>query len=338
MLRPSRVLIAAAAALLLTACGGTPDPSASISASPSPSPSVTDSASPTPTPTPTPTIPATSSLDGITVTGKRLEAPKIEFTKPLRIDQTRVEVLEPGDGPKATASGYVTVHYYGVNGRTGEVFDESFKNGKPVTFSLAGVIPGFQKGLTGQQAGSRVLIAVPGEDGYDSSYQIDPQYAPAGYELFDTLLFVVDIVDVSLPEPSGTAVTPPAGLPTVSTGTGKPTVTIPSTDAPTTMTAQTLIEGTGRKIEAGDTILARYVGYSWKTGQLIDDGFDKPTSEALKNLIPGWTKGLKGKPVGSRVLLVLPPADGFPEGANNPPLEKGDTIVYVVDLLFAYAG
>lgn len=39
---------------------------------------------------------------------------------------------------------------------------------------------------------------------------------------------------------------------------------------------------------------------------------------------------------GSRVLLVLPPEYGYPDGANNPPLEKGDTIVYVVDILFAY--
>jgi peptidylprolyl isomerase len=327
------VLIAAAAALVLTACGGgSPDSSVSPSASPSPSPS--DSASPTPTPTPT--IPATSSLDGITVTGKRLEAPKVEFDTPLRIDQTRFEVVEPGEGPTAVGDGMVTVHYYGVNARTGEVFDESFADGAPATFQLSRVIPGFQKGLTGQQAGSRMLIAVPGEDGYDPSYQISPEYAPEGYELFDTLLFVVDIIDVSLTEPAGTAVTPPAGLPTVSAGTGKPTVTIPAAEAPSAMVAQTLIEGTGRKVEAADTIVARYVGYSWKTGELFDDGFDTPTSEQLEKLIPGWTKGLKGKTVGSRVLLVLPPADGFPEGANNPTVEKGDTVVYVVDLLFAY--
>lgn len=317
---------------MLTACGGSPEPSVSQSASPSPSP--TDSA--TPTPTPSPTIPVTSSLDGITVTGKRLETPKVEFDKPLRIDQTRFEVLEPGEGPKASEDGMVTVHYYGVNGRTGEVFDESISKGAPVTFPLNQVIAGFKKGLTGQQPGSRVLIAVPGEDGYDESYKIDPQFAPDGYELFDTLLFVVDVIDVSLTEPAGTVVTPPAGLPTVTPGTGKPTVTIPASAAPSAMAAQTLIEGTGRKVEDGDTILARYVGYSWKTGELFDDGFATPTSEQLANLIPGWTKGLKGKTVGSRVLLVLPPADGFPEGANNPPVEKGDTVVYVVDLLFAY--
>jgi peptidylprolyl isomerase len=37
------------------------------------------------------------------------------------------------------------------------------------------------------------------------------------------------------------------------------------------------------------------------------------------------------------VLLVLPPADGFPKGSNNPPVEAGDTVVYVIDILFTSA-
>jgi peptidylprolyl isomerase len=34
---------------------------------------------------------------------------------------------------------------------------------------------------------------------------------------------------------------------------------------------------------------------------------------------------------------VLPPAEGFPKGSNNPPVEEGDTVVYVVDILFTSA-
>ncbi|MDQ7993732.1 MAG: FKBP-type peptidyl-prolyl cis-trans isomerase [Propionicimonas sp.] len=331
MLHPARVLIAAAAvALTLTACSGTP------SETTSPSPSESPTASATPTPTPTPTVPVSDSLDAITVTGKPLEAPKVDFEAPFAVDQTRFEVLVPGDGPKVAEDGYVTVHYYGVNARSGETFDESYADGTPATFPLSGVIAGFQKGLTGQQAGSRVLIAVPGSDGYDAAYQMDPSYAPDGYELYDTLLFVVDVLEVSLNEPSGKVVTPPDGLPTVSPGTGKPTVTIPDGEPPAKLVSQTLIQGTGAKIGADDTIQARYVGVSWKTGEVFDDGFDTPTTGALKDLLPGWTKALEGKTVGSRVLLVLPPADGYPEGSNNPPVEKGDTVVYVIDLLFAY--
>ena len=53
-------------------------------------------------------------------------------------------------------------------------------------------------------------------------------------------------------------------------------------------------------------------------------------------LIPGFVKGLTNQTVGSRVLLVIPPADAYPEGnKSSPQVEKGDTIVYVVDILFA---
>ena len=47
------------------------------------------------------------------------------------------------------------------------------------------------------------------------------------------------------------------------------------------------------------------------------------------NLAAGLAK------VGQRVLLVLPPADGYPQGSNSPPVEAGDTVVYVVDILYA---
>ncbi len=274
------------------------------------------------------------SLDAITVTGKQLKKPTVKVKTPFAIDKTRVEVLDQGTGYKALADGSVTIHYYGVDGRTGDVFDESYSGGTPVTFSLAQVITGFKDGLTGQRAGSRVLIAMPGSDAYDAAGGA----SDAGIEVGDTLIFVVDLIAVSVDQPEGKVLTPPAGLPKVTGGAAdKPTVTIPSGSAPTKMSSTVLIEGTGPKVAKSDTITARYVGYSWKTGKLIDDGFDTPTSGTLSSLIPGWTTGLAGKRVGSRVLLVLPPADGFPEGSNNPPVDAGDTVVYVVDILFTQA-
>lgn len=324
----ARLIPVVAGLLLLTACGS---PSATPSTSTSPSAST--SATPSASPTPSSTVKAQSSLDGITVKGAIGKKPTVTFDKPFAIDQTRVEVLVKGSGPKASADGSVTMDYYGVNGRDGKNFDESF-SGTPATFPLNQVIAGFGKGLTGQQAGSRVLIAIPGADGYDAMGGNEA----AGIAVGDTLIFVVDVLAVSVTEPSGKVVEPPAGLPKVTGGAAdKPTVTIPSGSAPTSMSAVALIEGTGAKVAKGDTITARYVGYSWKTGKLIDDGFATPTSGALSGLIPGWQSGLLGKKVGSRVLLVLPPADGFPKGSNNPPVEAGDTVVYVIDLLFTQA-
>ena len=330
-----RLLIPAAVALLsVTACGAPASTPTPVPATPSASASATTSATPSPSATPTPTVPVSDSLKAIKVTGERLSAPKVTFTAPFAIDKTRVEVLKAGTGAKASADGYVTVHYYGVNARTGTVFDESYTDQATATFPLGQVIAGFKIGLTGQSEGSRVLIAMPGSDGYDAAGGTSDGSIAVG----DTLIFVVDIVAVSLTQPSGKVVAAPSGGPTVTgSAADKPVVTIPSSAAPSAMRVATLIEGTGAAVAKGDVIRARYVGYSWKTGKLIDDQFATASDGELSSTIPGWQSGLVGKKVGSRVLLVLPPESGYPKGSNNPPIEAGDTIVYVVDLLFAYS-
>jgi len=40
--------------------------------------------------------------------------------------------------------------------------------------------------------------------------------------------------------------------------------------------------------------------------------------------------------VGSRILLVLPPADGYGAQGNPPKIAGDDTLVFVVDILAAY--
>jgi peptidylprolyl isomerase len=316
--------VAVACLFALTACG-------SPSSSPSPSGTLTPAA--TASASPSASVTVQTSLDGITVTGKQLKAPKVTFKSPFAIDKTRSRVLIPGKGNTVLATGLVTVHYYGVNGRTGKVFDQSYSRKATATFPLDQVITGFRLGLTGQKVGSRVLIAMPGTDGYDANGGSSDGSIAVG----DTLIFVVDIVGASVAQPSGKTVTPAAGLPTVTgDAASKPTVTIPKATAPTSMSAQVLIQGSGAKVAKGQTIYARYVGYSWKTGKLIDDQFTTPSEGTLASTIPGWQSGLVGKSVGSRVLLVLPPKYGYPQGSNNPPLEAGDTIVYVIDILYTY--
>ncbi len=53
-------------------------------------------------------------------------------------------------------------------------------------------------------------------------------------------------------------------------------------------------------------------------------------------MIPGWDTGLVGQTVGSRVLLVVPPAQGYGEAGNPPTIAGDDTLVFVVDILGAY--
>ena len=229
----------------------------------------------------------------------------------------------------------VEVNYYGVDGRTGETFDESFSRGTPVAFSLAQVVPGFSKGLVGQRQGSRVVIAMPGKDGYDASGG-NPQ---AGIEVGDTLIFVVDLVNVQLDGPQGPAVKPKAGLPTVTAAKdGSPQITVPKTAPPTTLQVQPLIQGKGKKVGENDQVTFDYRWVRWSDGKLLEESYSgEPATAALSGLLPGMVKGLTGQTVGSRVLLVIPPAEGYPDGNPTPSVAPKETLVMVVDILFTQA-
>ncbi|MFT4166906.1 MAG: FKBP-type peptidyl-prolyl cis-trans isomerase [Microlunatus sp.] len=330
MLKTLLVAGVAVSLSLLGACGKEGDPAATASPSPSASAgSPSASASPSKA-----AVKASDSLDAIKVTGAYGKSPKVTVKAPFAIDKTRTTVLSKGDGPTIKEGSTVTVDYYGVDARTGKKFDDSFSRGAPATFSLAQVVPGFSKGLTGQKQGSRVLIGMPGTDGYDAS----GGNAQAGIEVGDTLLFVVDIVAVPLDGPEGTAVEPKAGLPKVTDKDGVPEITIPKTDPPAKLVAQPIIKGKGAKVAESDTITFNYRWYTWD-GKLVEESYkDKPAEYQLAGLLPGMAKGLKGQTVGSRVLLVIPPADGYPDGNATPKIEKGTTLVMVVDLLFAAEG
>ncbi|HYJ66296.1 MAG TPA: FKBP-type peptidyl-prolyl cis-trans isomerase [Nocardioidaceae bacterium] len=140
----------------------------------------------------------TSDLSGVTVEGKFGDEPNVDFEPVMSVDKTEIKTLKKGDGAEVKTSDEVTVNYQGINGRTGDEFDSSWTTGKPATFSLSGVVPGFSKAIAGQTIGSRVLVAIPPEDGYGTSG--NPQ---AGIQGTDTLVFVIDIIKVTEPKGQG---------------------------------------------------------------------------------------------------------------------------------------
>lgn len=272
-----------------------------------------------------------TNLDGISVTGKFGATPKVTFKAPFVIDKTQDKVLVAGKGIPVQGTGLATVQYALYNARTGKMVEQSFgSRSTPPTFQLTTTAKGFSSSLAGKPVGSRVLMAVTGKDGFDGGgYQ--------GYQDGDTSVFVVDILGASLAQPAGAAIAPAPGMPkVVGDAAAKPVVMIPPTKAPKAMSAQAIIQGTGKAVTAKDIVYARYVGYSWQTGELIDDKFANPNETPLASALVGMRTGLLGKRVGSRVLLVLPPASSYPLGSNRPPVTKGDTVVYVVDILYAY--
>lgn len=110
---------------------------------------------------------------------------------PFSVDATTVEVIQEGSGEIVPDLADVKVDYHGVNGRSGEVFDSSFRRGAPVAFPLNGVVAGFAKAIAGQKVGSQVVVAMTPEDGYGT--RGNPM---AGILGTDTLTFFITIHEV----------------------------------------------------------------------------------------------------------------------------------------------
>lgn len=129
----------------------------------------------------------------IVVTGPTDTAsPQITVEKPFSVDQTHVQAFNPpGDGAVVGDTATVSVCYLGVNGRTGDRFDSTYDRGKPASFSLDGVIPGFKKAIAGQKVGTSVGVAIAPADGYVTGQP------SAGIQAGDTLIFTIKILSAS---------------------------------------------------------------------------------------------------------------------------------------------
>ena len=117
-------------------------------------------------------------------------------------------------------------------------------------------------------------------------------------------------------------------------------ITIPAgAAAPTTLVNQNLIEGSGTKVTEGMFLQVHYTGVLWKDGSVFDSSWPRAQyytfQTGTNSVIPAWDKGLVGHTVGSRVLLVVPPADGYGPDGNPPKIAGTDTLVFVVDILAA---
>jgi peptidylprolyl isomerase len=285
--------------------------------------------------------PASTDIAAITVEGDVGQAPVVNFPHPFAVEETVNRVLVEGDGEEVSEGSSVGFHYVALNGRDGNLFDSSYDVG-PVSTVLdpAQVLPGLVKGLVGTKVGGRVIVAIAPDDGFGPVGG-----APeSGVEADDTLVFVIDVQEIRHPltRAEGTPVTPPEGLPTVALDAdGKPTITVPGGDPPAELVTQPLIEGAGATVETGQTISVHYTGVVWATGAQFDSSWDRGSPASFPigtgNVIAGWDSGLVGQKVGSQVLLVIPPDQGYGASGNSSAGISGtDTLVFVVDILDTY--
>ena len=132
-------------------------------------------------------------------------------------------------------------------------------------------------------------------------------------------------------------------LPTASGKFGdKPKITVAKdTKAAKTLESDVLVEGDGPTVKKGDLLVADYLGETYANKKVFDNSYDRKVPAAFPigtgNVIPAWDKVLVGAKIGSRVLMSVPPKQGYGKKGNEQAGIKGtDTLVFVVDLIARY--
>jgi FKBP-type peptidyl-prolyl cis-trans isomerase len=245
--------------------------------------------------------------------------------------------LKSGDSPLAN------IALYKWSGTKHSLLYSTFLSGPQIIPPQLG-LTGLTDALKNAHLGSRVVAVLPPKYAYGSSGE-----SQLGVKGTDTLVWVIDLLQQysGKQSASGKQVSSGGnGLPSVRAATSAgqaPDLSIPPASPPTGLSVTTLIKGSGPKLTKGDTVVAQYVGAIWRTGKVFASSWPTPQQPNGQlfgfriggNVIAGFTTGLTGVPVGSRVMLVIPPSLGYgPAGGNaNAGIQKDDTLVFVVDVL-----
>ncbi|MEO7123829.1 MAG: FKBP-type peptidyl-prolyl cis-trans isomerase [Lacisediminihabitans sp.] len=289
------------------------------------------------------TAPGTASAQ-VKVTGKLGAEPKVTVPKKLKTKATERTVVIEGKGRTAQANSSADIDYAVYNATTGKKIDATTygAKGTALTLDKGNLMPGLYKAIHCSAPGSRVVAVVPPVDAFKTSGN-----SSLGIAATDSIVFVIDVLKTSAPvkvlkKADGVAQEPKAGFPTVKlAANGEPTVTIPKADPPTTLQIETLKKGSGTVVKDGSTVTVNYTGVLWATGKTFDSSWTRgtPATFPTSGVVAGFGKAMVGQTVGSQVVAVIPPAEGYgPDGNQADPsvpdqISGTDTMVFVIDIL-----
>ena len=273
-------------------------------------------------------------MESIDVSNERLTKPNVTFAAPITADSIQSRVVFEGDGNVFTGRNLIEFEFAGYHGGNGELLQETNFDGKNPAPGFFGPdsVPNFCSALVGAREGSRVVAIFPPKDAHDGRGVENLGIGPN-----DSFVFVFDLARVYLEKAEGSAVAPEAGMPAVvTTPEGVPGVTIPKTNAPSELRISQLLKGAGEIVKSGDNVTMHYSGFLWTGGTKFDSSWDKGTPAQFEvspgMLIDGFLSAVVGQPVGSRVVVVIPPALGYGEQASAT-IPANSTLVFVIDIL-----
>jgi hypothetical protein len=298
-----------------------------------------------------PTYHSGAASDSISASGTFGHNPKAHIPTPTVAKNAEVSTLKKGSGlllgPDDIADVQYSI-YYGLNGAL--VFASGttshFAKSSSAQITVGGKT-GLSRALECTAVGSRLATALTAKDYFGSASAA----ASAGVTATTQLVVVMDVVNGYRGRAVGILQPLQSGFPSVVTAPdGTPGLTLDLQEPPKTLQSELVRGGSGRKVTAGETVLLQVQAIAW-TDPAPTGTFDStwkthdPRYYTLTALVknsggysldPGSVKSLVGKRVGSQVLVVIPPKDGYPSGKAPSGYPTGETLIFVYDILGVY--
>ena len=263
--------------------------------------------------------------------------PEASFATPFAASSPSAYVIEEGNGDSINDGDYVLVEAAVFNGTDGKLNGSTYSS-EPILLPINDQL----KQAAPQVYETLKKIKVGGSFSYTTN--VLQQRSTAGVTTTTAspgaaTNVKVYTVKTKLPKyATGKAVEADPSLPsfTLNESTGKADIKMPDNKQEhTELVSKTLIEGEGPEVKETDTVYVRYIGAQYSDGKVFDGNYEKiPAALSLQGVIKGWTAGLTGKKVGSRVELIIPADQAYGNESANGSTPTG-TLVFVVDILGA---
>lgn len=286
------------------------------------------------------TASGSSSLDAVSITGDVGKEPQVEWKSKMTAADVQTTTVTKGGGDTVNAGDQVSAQLWIGNGYSQKTAYSSYQQGGPQTLTVNDQLsPVIADALKGSTVGSRIAVTTPA----------DKLFGPSGNPQLnisnkDPLLLVIDVMSKPTPPlkgPKGKAQPAPSWAPKLVTkGDTVTALDFSKTPKPDgKLRSAVLIQGTGKEVQKGQNITVNYLGQVYGGKQPFDESYSKqPASFGIGTgqVISGWDKTLVGQKVGSRVVLAIPPGDGYgKQGQPSAGIKGTDTLYFVVDILGA---
>ena len=275
----------------------------------------------------------------VDASGPFAHTPVVDFPTPFVSRNANTATLISGTGDVVRSGDYVDFEataYRGIDKSvlTGTAYGQNGSEPQRIPIDAGASV--LSDSFLCHRAGDRFALAGTSLDLFGTA-------STNGVAPTDTVVIVFDVIGVYPHASSGLPQIAQDGMPAVtSAADGRPGIAVPKTPPPAELRIETLTKGSGPVITEGQPVVAHYLGAIWG-GSVFDSTWDKNRPATLVaqsfidnagvGVVPGFAKALIGQTVGSRVVVVVPPSEGYPAGQAPQSIPADSTMIFVIDIL-----